>query len=77
MNIYKYQILKYLENKNLSIKEIKSLPKEEILKMYKNLNFDELKMFLNKRKSRKQKIIVSNSEPIKIIIDWNNHNVII
>lgn len=77
MNIYKYQILKYLENKNLSIKEIKSLPKDEILKIYHNLNFNELKMYLNKRKSRKQKIIVNNSEPIKIIIDWNNHYVII
>jgi hypothetical protein len=45
MNIYKYQILKYLENQNIPIKDIKILPKEEILKLYKHVNLNDLKLF--------------------------------
>ena len=50
-NIYKYQILKYLENQNIPIKDIKILPKEEILKLYKHVNLNDLKLYLNKRKT--------------------------
>ena len=32
MNVYKYQIIKYLEIKNCNIKELKTLSKEELLK---------------------------------------------
>ena len=73
MNIYKYQILKYLENQNIPIKDIKILPKDEILKLYNHVNLNDLKIYLNKRKSRKQKQIIHIPEKVKITIDWNDH----
>jgi hypothetical protein len=72
MNIYKYQILKYLENQNIPIKDIKILPKEEILKLYKHVNLNDLKLYLNKRKTRNQNKIIYYPEKIKLVIDWSN-----
>jgi len=75
MNIYKYQILKYLENQNIPIKDIKILPKEEILKLYKHVNLNDLKLYLNKRKTRNQNKIIHYPERIKVVIDWENVSV--
>ena len=72
MNIYKYQILKYLENQNYNnIKELKTLSKDELLNKYiKNINKSELTKYLNKRKQRE--IFIHNTSKQKITIDWNN-----
>ena len=72
MNIYKYQILKYLENQNYkNIKDLKILSKEELLnKFSKNIDRNELSKYLNKRKARE--VIIHHTSKIKIIIDWNN-----
>ena len=73
MNIYKYQILKYLESKNhKNIKEVKTMSKDEILKKYMNIDKNELSIYLNKRKQRQLKTIIHDpSKKTKIIIDWN------
>ena len=73
MNIYKYQILKYLENQNIPIKDIKVLPKDEILKLYNHVNLNDLKIYLNKRKTRKKNNIIHYPEKVKVVIDWNEH----
>ena len=73
MNIYKYQIIKYLENQNIPIKDIKILPKDEILKLYNHVNLNDLKIYLNKRKSRKQNKVIHYPEKVKVVIDWNDH----
>lgn len=72
MNIYKYQILKYLENQNYNnIKELKTLSKDELINKYiKNINKSELTKYLNKRKQRE--IFIHNTSKQKITIDWNN-----
>ena len=72
MNIYKYQILKYLENQNYNnIKELKTLSKDELINKYiKNINKNELTKYLNKRKQRE--IFIHNTSKQKITIDWNN-----
>jgi hypothetical protein len=72
MNIYKYQILKYLENQNYNnIKELKTLSKDELINKYiKNINKSELTKYLNKRKQRE--IFIHNTAKQKITIDWNN-----
>lgn len=72
MNIYKYQILKYLENQNCkNIKELRLLPKDDLIQKYlKNIDKNELSQYLNKRKSRE--VIIHNASKTKIIIDWNN-----
>ena len=76
MNIYKYQILKYLESKNISIKELKFNSKDELLnKYFNNINKNELAKYLNKRKNRTvNKDVISSSEihKPKIIIEWSN-----
>jgi hypothetical protein len=73
MNVYKYQIIKYLETKNFNIKELKTLSKEELLKKYKNIDKNDLSIYLNKRKQRQMKTIIHDpSKKTKIIIDWNH-----
>ena len=74
MNIYKYQILKYLESKNLSIKELKNCPKDELLNKYlKFVDKSELTKYLNKRKQRQPDISkYKNISEQKIIIVWDN-----
>ena len=74
MNIYKYQLIKYLENQSIPLKDIKILPKEEILKLYKHINLNDLTKYLNKRKTRNQNKIIHNTERKKLvlIIDWSN-----
>ncbi len=73
MNVYKYQIIKYLETKNCNIKELKTLSKEELLKKYKNIDKNDLSIYLNKRKQRQMKTIIHDpSKKTKIIIDWNH-----
>lgn len=74
MNIYKYQLIKYLENQSIPLKDIKILPKEEILKLYKHINLNDLKKYLNKRKTRNQNKIIHNTERKKLVlnIDWSN-----
>ncbi len=74
MNIYKYQLIKYLENQSIPLKNIKILPKEEILKLYKHINLNDLTKYLNKRKTRNRNKIIHNPERKKLvlIIDWSN-----
>ena len=74
MNIYKYQILKYLESKNLSIKEFKNCPKDELLNKYlKYVDKNELTKYLNKRKKRQPDISkYKHISEQKIIIVWAN-----
>ncbi len=74
MNIYKYQLIKYLENQSIPLKDIKILPKEEILKLYKHINLNDLTKYLNKRKTRNQNKIIHNTERKKLVlnIDWSN-----
>jgi hypothetical protein len=74
MNIYKYQILKYLESKNVSIKELKFNSKDELLnKYFNNINKNELAKYLNKRKQRLSNIVMyKHISEQKIFIDWGN-----
>ena len=74
MNIYKYQILKYLESKNVSIKELKFNSKDELLNKYFNhIDKNELTKYLNKRKQRLSNIAkYKHISEQKIIIDWGN-----
>ena len=74
MNIYKYQILKYLESKNISIKELKLNSKDELLnKYFNNINKNELTKYLNKRKQRLSNIVMyKHTSEQKIFIDWGN-----
>jgi hypothetical protein len=74
MNIYKYQILKYLESKNVSIKELKFNSKDELLNKYFNhIDKNELTKYLNKRKQRLSNIAkYKHTSDQKIIIDWGN-----
>ena len=74
MNIYKYQILKYLESKNISIKELKFNSKDELLnKYFNNINKNELTKYLNKRKQRLSNIAkYKHISEQKIFIDWGN-----
>ena len=72
MNIYKYQILKYLESKNISIKELKFCSKDELLHKYFNhIDKNELSKYLNKRKKRLSKFVrYKHTAEEKIFIDW-------
>ena len=74
MNIYKYQILKYLESKNVSIKELKFNSKDELLNKYFNhIDKNELTKYLNKRKQRLSNIAKhKHISEQKIFIDWGN-----
>ena len=74
MNIYKYQILKYLESKNISIKELKFNSKDELLNKYFNhIDKNELTKYLNKRKQRLSNIAkYKHISEQKIFIDWGN-----
>jgi len=74
MNIYKYQILKYLESKNVSIKELKFNSKDELLNKYFNhIDKNELTKYLNKRKQRLSNIAkYKHISEQKIFIDWGN-----
>ena len=71
MSIYKYQILKYLENhSHKNIKELKVLSKHELIKQYiKKIDKNELSKYLNKRKQRETYIFTSKQI---IKIDWSN-----
>ena len=77
MNIYKYQFIKYLENRNIPLKDIKHLPKDEILRMYKDINLNDLTPFLNKRKTRNRNKIIHYPERKKLVllIDWGNTSI--
>ena len=74
MNIYKYQIWKYLESKNQSIKELKNCPKDELLHKYlKYVDKNELTKYLNKRKQRQPDISkYKHISEQKIMIVWAN-----
>ena len=74
MNIYKYQILKYLESKNISIKELKCNSKDELFNKYFNhIDKNELAKYLNKRKQRLSNIAkYKHISEQKIFIDWGN-----
>jgi hypothetical protein len=74
MNIYKYQILKYLESKDISIKELKLNSKDELLNKYFNhIDKNELTKYLNKRKQRLSNIAkYKHISEQKIFIDWGN-----
>jgi hypothetical protein len=71
MSIYKYQILKYLENhSHKNIKELRVLSKHELIKQYiKKIDKNELSKYLNKRKQRETYIFTSKQI---IKIDWSN-----
>jgi hypothetical protein len=71
MSVYKYQILKYLENQShKNIKELKVLSKHELIKQYiKKIDKKELSKYLNKRKQRETYIFTSKQI---IKIDWSN-----
>ena len=71
MNVYKYQIIKYLESKNFDTRELKLLPKEVLLSKCEHLNKNILDKFVNKRKSRENIIKYVSSDKHKITIDWN------
>jgi hypothetical protein len=75
MNLYKYQIVKYLLTQNKDVKTLKKLNKEELLKEIQNIDKKELAKYLNKRKNRTvNKDVISSSEihKPKIIIEWSN-----
>ena len=71
MSIYKYQILKYLENhSHKNIKELRVLSKHELIKQNnKKIDKKELSKYLNKRKQRETYIFTSKQI---IKIDWSN-----
>ena len=71
MSVYKYQILKYLENQShKNIKELRVLSKHELIKQYiKKIDKKELSKYLNKRKQRETYIFTSKQI---IKIDWSN-----
>jgi phage-related tail protein len=83
MSIYKYQIIKYLEDKSEKnkdeIKKLKKLNRDELMKEIKYFDKSQLQQltkYLNQRKNRKctniTDIIQSNeNQKFKVIIDWN------
>ncbi len=89
MIIYKYQIIKYLEDKSEKnkdeIKKLKKLNRDELMKEIKYFDKSQLQQltkYLNQRKNRKctniTDIIHSNeNQKFKVIIDWNNPFVIL
>jgi uncharacterized protein YfeS len=75
MNIYKYQIIKFLLTQNKDAKQLKKLNKDQLLKEIENIDKKQLSMYLNKRKQRTfNKDIVSSTEihKPKIIIQWDS-----
>jgi hypothetical protein len=84
MSIYKYQIIKYLEDKHEKskdeIKILKKLNRDELMKEIKYFDksqLQQLNKYLNQRKDRKcrnpTEIIHPNeTEKFKIKIDWDN-----
>ena len=89
MSIYKYQIIKYLEDKSEKnkdeIKKLKKLNRDELMKEIKYFDKSQLQQltkYLNQRKNRKctniTDIIQSNeNQKFKVIIDWNTPFVIL
>ena len=83
MSIYKYQIIKYLEDKSEKnkdeIKKLKKLNRDELMKEIKYFDKSQLQQltkYLNQRKNRKctniTDIIQSNeNQKFKVLIDWN------
>ena len=75
MNIYKYQIIKYLLTQNKDAKQLKKMTKDELIKEIQNMDKKKLSVFLNKRKQRTfNKDIISSTEihKHKITIEWSN-----
>lgn len=70
MNVYKYQIIKYLEKHNVNTKKIRTLKKDEIFQKFKHIDKSELVEFIHVRKPR-QKIINNTLEKFTIKIDWD------
>ena len=51
MNLYKYQIIKFLLTQNkIDVKTLKKMNKDELLKEIQNIDKKQLSMYLNKRK---------------------------
>jgi hypothetical protein len=76
MSIYKYQIIKYLESINFhNIKELKSAPKENLMKYIENVDESVLSKYLNQRKMRVNKKKFTGGiidAPFRVKIEWYN-----